>query len=82
MDVDLWHYETRRGAGIKTALDLLMPYAEQPEKPWPYGKTANRSLATVLSQASYVYGDARYRAAWEKSPGWQNQREMFFFYRP
>jgi hypothetical protein len=80
--VDLWHYQNKNGAGIKTALDLLMPYTEQPDKPWPYGKTSNRSLATILGQAGVVYGDARYRVAWEKSPGWQSQREMLFFRLP
>ena len=33
--VDLWHYQNASGAGIRTAIEWLMPYATG-EKPWTY----------------------------------------------
>ena len=37
--VDLWHFQTPEGAGIRKALDFLMPYVEEPEKQWPDERT-------------------------------------------
>jgi hypothetical protein len=60
--VDLWRYETDRGAGIQKALDFVVSHLENPETPWPYrGKRGWwLSFYSVLAQAGRVYGDERY----------------------
>lgn len=79
--VDLWHYRSAEGAGICQALDFLMPYVEEPEKPWPYehGKKASRNLAGLLRQAHAVYGAERYVKALGNSAAAQTQRDALFF---
>lgn len=38
--VDLWHYETADGRGIRAALDFLLPYAFG-DQAWPYPQLGN-----------------------------------------
>ena len=78
--VDLWHYQPADGAGLRAGLDFLMPYVEDPAKPWPYEKEGKhvRNVASLLWRAAAVYGDPRYRAALVKTPDWQRQREALF----
>jgi len=79
--VDLWHYQTADGASLAKALDFLLPYVEDPEKPWPYekGKKQDRHLDALLRQAHAVYGDTRYRDVLHQSPGQEREREALFF---
>ena len=76
--VDLWHYQTVNGASWKKALDFLLPYAEQPDKPWPYevGKKESRSLDVLLRRSAAVYQDKRLEALLKKDPGAHNAREV------
>lgn len=68
--VNLWHYQTAKGAGIRKALDFLMPYLEEPAKRWPYpGIQSEPEFDTVLRQASRIYGDERYLHVLRKEPG-------------
>lgn len=78
--VDLWHFKTADGASLRTALDFLMPYVEDPAKPWPYEKEGQhvRNVVSLLWPAGAVYGDPRYRAVLVKTPDWQRQREALF----
>ena len=81
--VDLWRYQTPEGAGIRKALDFLVPYIEQSDKPWPYerGKKQRRMLDTrLLRQAFAVYGDPRYRGALPKVTNAENGRDALFFH--
>ena len=83
--VDLWHFETKDGAGLRKALNFLLPYIEQPDKPWPYerGKKQKRVLdARILRQAFAVYHDPRYRAALQKISDAAKQRDALFFSVP
>jgi Alginate lyase len=83
--VDLWHFQTADGAGIRKALDFLMPYIEQPEKPWPYEHTRKRRRtlnSSLLRKADAVYGDERYLRALGKSSELERQRESLFFPQP
>ena len=68
------------GAGLHAGLDFLMPYVEDPAKPWPYEKEGKhvRNVVSLLWRAAAVYGDPRYRAALVKTPDWQRQREALF----
>lgn len=80
--VDLWRYRSADGAGIQTALDFLLPYIEQPDKPWPYerGKKQRRMLdARLLRQASAVYGNPRYRDALQNLANATASRDALFF---
>ena len=62
LGVNLWTYTNKDNAGIRTALDWLVPYAVG-EKPWifdqitPYNK--NQIYSTLLRAAS-EYKDTKY----------------------
>jgi hypothetical protein len=82
VDVDLWHFETAEGASIRKALDFLLPYVEQPEKPWPHenSKKTRRTLSSALLRRAYaVYGNERYLRALRKSPDHERQRDALLF---
>ena len=60
--VDLWDYQNKEGAGIRTALDWLLPYAAG-EKKWAYQQISpynTGELYTLLLQAAPKYKDPRY----------------------
>jgi hypothetical protein len=81
--VDLWRYRTPEGAGIRQALDFLVPYVEQPDQPWPFerGKKQRRMLdARLLLQAFAVYGDSRYRDALRQLKNPETERDALFFH--
>jgi hypothetical protein len=62
--IDLWHYTNQQGAGIRTALDWLLPYALG-QKTWAYqqiGEYNKNNFYTLLLQAAAVYKDAQYAA--------------------
>jgi hypothetical protein len=55
--IDLWNYTTTEGAGLKKALDYLLPYATK-NKSWPYSQVQQvrmGNLAELLCQASIHY---------------------------
>jgi hypothetical protein len=62
VDIDLWRYIAPNGAGIRQAIDYVTPYAD-PSVAWPHPQITplepDRLLA-ILSEAAYVYRDARY----------------------
>ncbi len=61
--VNLWNYQTKDKAGIRTALDWLVPYAVG-EKPWifeqitPYNKN---QIYSLLLRAANEYKDPKYQ---------------------
>jgi len=60
--VDLWSYHNKEGAGIRTALDWLRPYA-MGDKKWEYQQISpynTGDLYTLLLQASLYYKDEHY----------------------
>jgi len=82
VNIDLWHYQTPEGAGLRKALDFLLPYVVQPDKPWPHerGKKQPRSLdARLLRQAFAVYGDSCYRDTLRTLPNGDTGRDALFF---
>jgi len=82
--VNLWQYETDAHASIRRALDFLMPYVEDPAKPWPFerGKNARRSLdSRLFRQAFVVFGDERYQRALNQLPNTDSERDALFFNR-
>ena len=71
--VDLWHFETSDGRGIRKALDYLMPFALK-ERNWPYkqlgGFSANDLASSVrLAALKYPEGNYRDRLSRFKLPG-------------
>ena len=65
--VDLWHYQTGDGGGIRKALDFLLDHLAHPERGWPEpGATKDSGFGWVLRQAERVYQDCRYREARDK----------------
>jgi hypothetical protein len=69
--VDLWHFETKDGRGIRKALDWLIPYASG-EKEWPYEQITplrGGALAPELRRAGVAYQEERYEKLIEKLPG-------------
>lgn len=68
--VDLWHFQTEDGRGIRDALDWLLPYATG-DRPWEFkqtGKPDARPFVGVLREAARVYGDPAYEAAITRLP--------------
>jgi hypothetical protein len=68
--VDLWHFETADGRGIRKALDWLIPYATG-EKKWEYEQIAplrGGAMASLLRRAAVAYHDERYEKLIEKLP--------------
>ncbi len=68
--VDLWHYESADGRGLREALDYLAPYADA-ERKWPHEQIAEYSpagLFALLRRGSIVYGDQRYEILIAKMP--------------
>jgi hypothetical protein len=60
--VDLWDYHNSTGAGIRTALDWLRPYA-MGEKKWEYQEITpynNKDFSTLLIQAGLAYKEPQY----------------------
>jgi hypothetical protein len=60
--VDLWHFQTSDGRGIRKALDWLMPYLAD-ERAWPYKQIEpfDRGHAfALLLRAAQKYHDQRY----------------------
>lgn len=61
--IDLWHFETPDGRGIRKALDCLVAFATG-EREWLSGRSGEpslRSLATTLRLGAMKYSDAKYR---------------------
>lgn len=62
--IDLWHYSNAKGAGLRTALDWLAPYAFG-EKPWtyqqinPYNKN---EMFLLMAKAATVWKAPAYTA--------------------
>ena len=55
--IDLWNYKTQQGAGLKKALDYVLPFALK-EKTWPYQQIKpmrNEYLVDLLCQATIHY---------------------------
>ncbi len=68
--VDLWHYETKDGRGIRRALDYLVPFALG-EKKWPeqqLGEWPPQMLYPLLRRAAAKYRDAKLSAVLLKIP--------------
>jgi hypothetical protein len=60
--VDLWQYHNKSGAGIRTSLDWLRPYA-MGEKKWEYQEITpynSKDFAGLLMQASRAYKEPQY----------------------
>jgi hypothetical protein len=61
---NLWQYVNQQGAGIRTALDWLIPYALG-QKTWTYqqiGEYKKNNIYTLMLQAAAAYGDPKYAA--------------------
>jgi len=62
--VNLWQYVNQEGAGIRTAIDWLIPYALGQQK-WAYQQISEykkNNIYTLLLQAAAVYNDPKYAA--------------------
>lgn len=62
--VDLWHFRTPDGRGIRAAIDFLVPYAAG-EKPWPYQQISPMDaggLIVPFRRAARAYHEPRYAA--------------------
>jgi Alginate lyase len=71
LGVDLWHFETKDGRGIRKALEWLVPYATG-EKKWEFEQlkgVQGGTLAPFLRRAAVAYSEQRYEKMIEKLPG-------------
>ena len=61
--LDLWNYQNKEGAGIRTAFDWLTPYASGKKK-WEYQQISpynKNEMHALLLQAAMVYSNPGYR---------------------
>ena len=73
--INLWQYVNVQGAGIRTALDWLLPYALG-QKPWIFqqiGDYKKSNIYTLLLQAAAVYKDPQYAAMAKQVDGEVNE---------
>ena len=76
--VDLWHFESTNGASLKRGLGFLLPYAEQPDKEWPYEHAQNeqRDLEPLLRKAVAIYHDERCLRLLNRDVAAKNARDV------
>jgi hypothetical protein len=70
VDVDLWHYQTPEGRGLRRALEYLYPFAVGDAK-WPHpqlGEWPPEMLFPLMRRAAARYGDASFAALMRKIP--------------
>jgi hypothetical protein len=68
--IDLWHYTTANGRGIRTALNYLVPFAFG-EKKWPdqqIGEWQPEILFPLIRRCAVRFGDNHCRALVKKLP--------------
>ena len=68
--VDLWHYQTRDGRGLRRALEYLHPFAVADAK-WPQSDSGDwrpGALFPLLRRAAARYGDERFDSLMRKVP--------------
>jgi hypothetical protein len=61
--VDVWHYRTADGRGLRQAIDFLKPYLGNQPQPWPYKQihaAKVEDLCLPLRRASQVWADSAY----------------------
>lgn len=82
LQIDLWHYTSPNGAGLKKGLDFLLPYAEDAKMKWPFEheKHPNRDLRSLLRRAWLVYQDERYLKLLRKRPSESEREDLFYPY--
>jgi hypothetical protein len=71
---DLWNYQNKKGAGIRTAFNWLKPYALR-EKPWTYqqiGEYKENTFYGLLLEAGNKYNDPEYLGSAKKQHGQTN----------
>jgi len=66
-DLDVWNYQTSGGAGLKRAVDFLLPYLTE-EKEWPYFRKEKFTVPAydrwrLLQRAALGYGDRNFDKA-------------------
>lgn len=72
--VDLWHYRTTDGRGIRAALEWLMPYIDG--KPWErqqLTRQAREPLVWILRRAAVAYAEPAYEQRIRRLPGVERQ---------
>ncbi len=68
VNIDLWNYTNSKGAGLRTALDWLSPYAFG-EKPWTYqqiNKYNKDDMFPLITQAAVIWKAPAYAARAEQ----------------
>jgi len=68
--VDLWHYRTRDGRGIRAALEYLYPFAVG-ERRWPHqqlGEWPPEMLFPLMRRAAGRYREGRFKALMRRIP--------------
>ena len=82
--VDLWHYTTPDGKGIKPAIDWFLPYINGTQ-PWQHQqiKSIDFSLALpLLLEAARQYRDPQYAAAIAKIPAAGKAGNKTYLFNP
>lgn len=81
--VDLWQFETADGRSLRRALEFLLPYADQPAKPWPYQQIAVKNdfsdVLPAFRQAALACKNPAFAEIIGKNPAAGSQRFQLLF---
>ena len=80
--VDVWHFTTPDGRGLRAAIDYLLPYVDQPAKQWPIEQIKEKheeQCLPILRQAALAYGAPAYEAVVAKYPDAAAKRFQLLF---
>jgi len=81
--IDLWQYVNAQGAGIRSALDWMLPYAMGQQK-WIYqqiGEYKKNNIYPLLLQAAVVYKDPKYTSLAKQADEEVNDVVMDLLYK-
>ena len=81
--VDLWNFKTSDGRSIRRAMEFLLPFIDEPAKPWPFEqikhKTDTSEFVFVLRTTALAYDEAKFESVVSKIPDARSKRAQLLF---
>ena len=81
--VDLWNFKTADGRSIRRAMEFLLPFIDEPAKPWPFEqikhKTDTSEFVFVLRTTALAYDEAKFESVVSKIPDARSKRAQLLF---
>ena len=81
--VDLWNFKTSDGRSIRRAMEFLLPFIDEPAKPWPFEqikhKTDTSEFVFVLRTTALAYDEAKFESVVSKISDARSKRAQLLF---